>query len=52
MINGPYVGFHLKNNADTSSLKYMDSLNCSFDCKISFLSISLRTGGSKNWLVC
>lgn len=52
MINGPSVGFHLKNRADTSSLKYMDSLNCSFDCIMSFLSISFRTGGYKNWLVC
>ena len=52
MINGPSVGFHLKNKADTSSLKYMDSLNCSFDWIMSFLSISFRTGGYKNWLVC
>lgn len=26
ITNGPYVGFHLKNRAETSSLKYIDYL--------------------------
>lgn len=52
IINGPSVGFHLKNIAETSSLKYIDYLNCSFVWINNFLYSWFNTGGYRNWLVC
>lgn len=51
-MKGPSVGFHLKNNAETYSLAYVDSLNFSWGWISNFLSKSLTTGACKYSLVC
>lgn len=51
-MKGPSVGFHLKNRAETSSLKYPDYLNFSWVSICSFLSMSPKTGGLRYSLVC
>jgi hypothetical protein len=47
IVNGPSVGFHLKNKADVYSAEYVDSLNFSVDNTYSFLSMDSIMGGSK-----
>lgn len=51
MINGPSVGLKWKYKAATSSLKYVDYLNFSFEPIYNFLYISYIFGASNYYYV-